>query len=71
MLDDTLQPGFRANLMLKDLKLAHGAGRDAGAFMPVTALGLQLYCALCNTGRGGLDSAALGLLFEEMSGVRR
>ena len=71
LLDGTLAPGFRANLMLKDIKLAQGAGRDAGAFMPVTALGLQMFNALCATGREGLDLAALGLLFEELSGIKR
>lgn len=71
LLDGTLQPGFRASFMLKDIKLAQGAGRDVGAFMPATALSLQLFAALCNTGRGGLDSAALGLLFEELSGIKR
>jgi len=71
LLDGTLEPGFRANLMLKDIKLAQGAGRDAGAFMPVTALGLQMFSALCATGREGLDLAALGLLFEELSGIKR
>jgi hypothetical protein len=34
--------------------------------MPVTALALQLLTALCNSGRNALDSAALGLLFEEL-----
>jgi hypothetical protein len=53
--------------MYKDIKLALGAGRDTGAFMPVTALGTQMLAALCNTGRGGLDSAALGLVFRELS----
>jgi hypothetical protein len=38
--------------------------------MPATALGVQLFSALCNTGREGLDSAALGLLIQELSGVR-
>jgi len=71
LLDGTLQPGFRASFMLKDVKLAQGAGRDVGAFMPVTALSVQLFAALCNTGRGDLDSAALGLLFEELSGIKR
>lgn len=71
LLDGTLQPGFRASLMLKDIKLAQGAGRDVGAFMPVTALGLQMFNALCATGRDGLDNAALGLLFEELSGLTR
>jgi 2-hydroxy-3-oxopropionate reductase len=71
LLDGTLAPGFRAKLLLKDLKLAQAAGRDVGAFMPSTALGTQLLTALCNTGREGLDSAALGLLFEELSGIKR
>jgi 2-hydroxy-3-oxopropionate reductase len=71
LLDGTLAPGFRASLMLKDIKLAQGAGRDAGAFMPVTALGQQMFSALCATGREGLDLAALGLLFEELSGIKR
>lgn len=71
LLDGTLQPGFRANLMLKDIKLALEAGRDTGAFMPVTALGVQFFAALCNSGRAGLDNAALGLLFEELSGIKR
>lgn len=71
LLDGTLQPGFRSQLMLKDIKLALSAGRDTGAFMPVTALGAQLFAALCNSGRGGLDNAALGLLFEELSGSKR
>ncbi|HSN42402.1 MAG TPA: NAD(P)-dependent oxidoreductase [Burkholderiales bacterium] len=70
LLDGTLAPGFRAELMLKDIKLALSAGRDTGTFMPATALGAQMFAALCNTGRGGLDSAALGLLFRELSGVK-
>ena len=71
LLDNTLQPGFRAGLMLKDIKLAEAAGRDADAFMPITTLGRQVLSALCNSGRDGLDSAALGLLFEELSGAKR
>jgi len=71
LLDGTLAPGFRSSLMLKDIKLALGAGRDSGVFMPVTALGAQMFVALCNDGRAGLDNAALGLLFEELSGIAR
>jgi len=69
LLDGTLEPGFRAELMLKDLKLASTAGRDAGAFMPATSLVANLMGALCATGRAGKDSAALGLLVQELSGV--
>lgn len=71
LLDGTLAPGFRAELMLKDIKLALSAGRDTGTFMPVTALGAQMFAALCNSGRGGLDNAALGLLFRELSGIQK
>ena len=71
LLDGTLQPGFRASLMLKDIKLALGAGTASGTYMPVTALGAQMFGALCATGRDGLDNAALGLLFEELSGIKR
>ena len=72
LLDGALQPpGFRASLMLKDIKLALGAGTASGSYMPVTAFGAQMFAALCATGRDGLDNAALGLLFEELSGVKR
>ncbi len=70
-LDGTLEPGFRSTLMLKDMKLALDAARDLGVFAPATALGTELMTALCNTGYEGKDSAALGLLVEQLSGVTR
>ena len=71
VLDGTLAPGFRSNLMLKDIKLALGAGIACGSYMPVTALGAQMLAALCATGRAELDNASMGLLFEELSGIKR
>lgn len=70
-LDGALAPGFRAKLLLKDLRLAASATTDTRSFAPVVALTEQLFTALCNTGRDGMDSAAIGLLFEEMSGIKR
>ncbi len=70
-LDGQLAPGFRGALLLKDLRLAGAAAKDAGSFAPAVALTEQLFAALCNTGRDGMDSAALGLLYEELSGVKR
>lgn len=70
-LDGQLAPGFRSALLLKDLRLATAAATDADSFAPVAALADQLFTALCNTGRDGMDSAALGLLYEEMSGIKR
>lgn len=70
-LDGTLAPGFRGALLLKDLRLATAATKNTGSFAPVAALTEQLFTALCNSGRDGMDSAAIGLLFEELSGIRR
>lgn len=71
LIDETLEPGFRATLMLKDMKLAQTVGRDAGVFMPATGMATQLLTALCETGRDGLDSAAVGLVVQELSGVKK
>ncbi|HEX2151092.1 MAG TPA: NAD(P)-dependent oxidoreductase [Stellaceae bacterium] len=69
LLDGALAPGFRSTLMLKDLKLALAAGRDGAVFMPTTTLATQLFTALCNGDKRDLDSAALGLLIQELSGL--
>lgn len=69
LIDGTLDPGFRATLMLKDMKLAMTVGKDAGVFMPATTLATQMLTALCQTGRDGKDSAAVGLVFQELSGI--
>ncbi|MGP1680553.1 MAG: NAD(P)-binding domain-containing protein, partial [Burkholderiales bacterium] len=70
-LDGQLAPGFRTALLLKDLRLAAAATQDAGSFAPIAALAGQLLTALCNTGREGMDNAAMGLLYEELSGIKR
>jgi len=70
-LDGQLAPGFRGALLLKDLRLATAATTETGSFAPVAALAEQLFTALCNTGREGMDSAAIGLLYEELSGIKR
>lgn len=67
-LDGQLDPGFRAQLMRKDVRIAQAATREAGTFAPVTALAEQILNAMCATGRGDLDAAALGALYEQLSG---
>jgi len=62
-------PGFRAELMRKDLRLSAAAMRDHGVFAPATALAAQMMEALVNSGRGGLDSSSLGALVAELSGL--
>jgi 2-hydroxy-3-oxopropionate reductase len=62
-------PGFRAELMRKDLRLALAAARDHAVFAPATALAAQMLEAMVNSGRGGLDSSALGALVADLSGL--
>ncbi len=69
MIEGNVEPGFRAELMRKDLRLAAAATRDHGVFAPATATTAQAMEALVNSGRGGQDSAALGLLVAELSGL--
>lgn len=68
-LDGQLAPGFRTHLMRKDARLAHSATREAGSFAPVTALGEQMLNAMCATGSADLDTASLGSLYEQLSGI--
>ncbi|MDQ1080164.1 NAD(P)-dependent oxidoreductase [Pseudoroseomonas cervicalis] len=68
-LDGAFAPGFRAELMRKDMRLAQQAVRDHGVHAPATALAAQMMEAVVNTGRGGLDSTALGTLVAELSGL--
>ena len=69
MIDGNFEPGFRAELMRKDMRLALGAVREAGVFAPATALAAQMMEAVVNTGRGGDDCAVLGALVAELSGL--
>lgn len=69
IIEGNVAPGFRAELMRKDLRLAAAAARDHGVFAPATATTAQMMEALVNSGRGGQDSAALGLLVAELSGL--
>jgi 3-hydroxyisobutyrate dehydrogenase len=49
------KPGFAADLMLKDLKLAQEAALSAGAATPMGAAAAQIYALLAASGAGGED----------------
>ncbi|WP_459617036.1 NAD(P)-dependent oxidoreductase [Bordetella sp. 2513F-2] len=67
MLQQDYQPGFRAALMRKDLRLAAACGQEAGAYMPVAATTLQLLQAVCNQGRDQDDWSVVGQLIADLS----
>ncbi|GGK32414.1 3-hydroxyisobutyrate dehydrogenase [Salinarimonas ramus] len=52
-------PGFAADLMLKDLRLAQAAANASGAATPLGAEAAQLYALFAGQGNGGRDFSAI------------
>ena len=52
-------PGFTAQMMLKDLRLAQTAAASAGAASPLGAEAAALYTLFCNAGNGGDDFSGI------------
>jgi 3-hydroxyisobutyrate dehydrogenase len=61
-------PGFTADMMLKDLKLAAAAAQATSAAVPLGGTAAQLYQLFSGLGHGGLDFSAI---FTMVDGVRR
>ena len=57
--DNGYQGGFATALMLKDLRLAMAAAKDAGAQVPMGQRAEELYEAFAAAGNGGLDFSAI------------
>ncbi len=53
------QPGFAAEMMLKDLKLAQEAANSSGAATPLGAEAAALYALFCNSGGEGTDFSGI------------
>lgn len=61
-------PGFAANMMLKDLKLAQGAASAVGASIPMGSEAAALYTLFDNLGYGSKDfSGVMALLSGQLS----
>ena len=69
LLDRNFQPGFKARLHYKDLKIALETGRTYGVSLPITGLVHEFYGSLVATGKAELDHSALAMLVEGLSGV--
>ena len=52
-------PGFTAQMMLKDLRLAQAAAASAGAASPLGAEAVALYTLFCNAGFGADDFSGI------------
>lgn len=62
MLDDNFQPGFRARLHLKDLRIIKKTAIELGLDLPALDAVFRQMDALVDSGRGELDHSALVLL---------
>jgi 3-hydroxyisobutyrate dehydrogenase len=62
--DRDYEGGFAAALMLKDLKLADEAARQAGAFTPMGARAEELYQRFVDAGNGNKDFSGLIRMIE-------
>lgn len=71
MIDADFEPGFKASLHRKDLRVVLEAAHELGIALPGTALVSQYLNALIGRGLGDLDSAALFRVQEDTSGQGR
>ncbi len=69
MIDRDFNPGFKARLHHKDLRLVLEAAHELGLALPGTAQVAQYLNALMGRGLGELDSSALYQVQEEASGL--
>jgi len=53
------KPGFTADMMLKDMKLAQAAANGAGQSIPMGAAAQALYALMVAGGRGSMDFSAI------------
>jgi 2-hydroxy-3-oxopropionate reductase len=63
-------PGFRARLHYKDLRIAMAAAQEYNVALPVTALVHEMFKQMILSGRGDLDSSGLITLVEGMSQIQ-
>ncbi len=69
MLDRNFQPGFRAELLQKDIRIVMEAANQTGTALPGTALAMQYTNALVGSDKGNLDSSAIFLILEQLNGM--
>jgi 2-hydroxy-3-oxopropionate reductase len=68
IIDGDFEPGFRARLMRKDLRIALATALGGGAQLQGAQLVERLVGELCDSGRGEMDWNSLALLVQEKRG---
>ncbi|MBN2303672.1 MAG: NAD(P)-dependent oxidoreductase, partial [Anaerolineae bacterium] len=65
-----LQPGFKAYMQAKDLKIVMDTGRTYNVALPLTAISHQLYEAMVGMGNGELDNSAVITVLEALASTQ-
>ena len=69
MMDQNFTPGFRTNLLIKDLKNAVDAASTVDAPIPLTQTVLEMMKVLHRDGNGDCDHSALLKYYQKLTGV--
>mgnify|MGYP001828957375 FL=1 len=69
MLDHDFDPGFKARLHRKDMRIVLDTAAELGIPLPGAAAGAQYINALVGVGEGELDSSAIYKLQESLAGL--
>ena len=64
------QPGFKAAMQLKDMKIILDTAAEYGIVLPSASLDTQLYEAMLQNGLGLLDNSAVIEMIEKLSNTR-
>jgi 3-hydroxyisobutyrate dehydrogenase-like beta-hydroxyacid dehydrogenase len=64
------EPGFKLDLMKKDINLALDSAKAAGVPLVLTAEAARIFAAASAAGKGGADFSAAAQFLAEMAGVR-
>lgn len=69
ILDHNFQPGFKARLHQKDMRISMETAHELGIALPGAALATQQLNAVIGEGLGEEDSSALATILERVSGI--
>jgi 3-hydroxyisobutyrate dehydrogenase-like beta-hydroxyacid dehydrogenase len=69
LLAGSFQPGFKLDLMKKDLNLALDSARATGAPLLLTSIAAQIFSAASTAGEGNADFSAAARFLAEMANV--
>ena len=64
------QPGFKAFMQAKDLKIILETSRQYGVPLPSTAVNTQLFNAMLQNGMENLDNSAVIGIIEQLAGIQ-